>query len=377
MRILFTGGGSGGHFYPIIAIAEALRAKVEEEKITGLKLYFMSTSPYDPEQLLRHQIIYKRNTAGKMRLYFSLLNFTDFFRMVWGTLTALVSVFLLYPDVVVGKGGYASFPALFAARIFGIPVVIHESDTVPGKVNRWAGKFAERIALSYKAAYRYFPEKKTAVTGHPIRLALREGIDRASALHLFSESGNTTPVILVIGGSQGSQLINDIMLDILPRLLEHYVIIHQTGRAHFNSIKSRARVVLENVKAAPHYHLYPYLNDEVYRAAGSAASLAISRAGSGLFELANFGIPTIVVPITVSAGNHQQKNALSFAEDGASIIIEEPNFTGNLLLSEIDRIFKDTKEYVRMKDAARLRVNPGAATQIADEIVSLALLHEN
>jgi len=377
MKILFTGGGSGGHFYPIIAIAEALRAKIEQEKIVGLKLYFMSTSPYDPEQLLRHQIIYKKNIAGKMRLYFSLSNVTDFFKMVWGSLTALVSVFLLYPDVVVGKGGYASFPALFAARVYGIPVIIHESDTVPGKVNRWAGSFAERIALSHKAAFRYFPAGKTAVTGHPVRLALREGIDRASALHALGESGNTSPVILVIGGSQGSQLINDTILDILPRLLERYVIIHQTGRTNFDSMKSRARVVLEHVSAAPHYHLYPYLNDEMYRAVGSAATLAISRAGSGLFELAYFGIPTIVVPITVSAGDHQRKNALAFAEDGASIIIEEQNFTGNLLLSEIERLFKDTKEYGRMKEAARSHITHDAAEKIAGEIISLALQHEN
>ena len=377
MIILFTGGGSGGHFYPIIAIAEALRAIADREKITGLKLYFMSTGPYDTEQLLRHQIIYKKNIAGKMRSYFSLSNFTDFFRMVWGSLAALVSVFLLYPDVVVGCGGYASFPALFAARVFGIPVVIHESDTVPGKVNRWAGKFATRIALSHSGAYRYFPAGKTAVTGHPVRLALQGEMDQASALREFGESGNASPVILVIGGSQGSELINDTILDILPRLLERYIVIHQSGRARFDSVKSRVRVVLERVGASSHYHLYPYLNDEVYRAAGSAANLAISRAGSGLFELAHFGVPTIVVPITVSAGDHQRKNALASAESGASIIIEESNFTGNLLLSEIERVMNDTKEYERMKEAARAWVNPDAAVQIASEIISLALTHEN
>lgn len=377
MTILFTGGGSGGHFYPIIAIAEALRAIAEREKIVGLKFYFMSTSPYDPEQLLRHQIIYKKNTAGKMRLYFSLSNFTDFFRMVWGSLTALVSVFLLYPDVVVGKGGYASFPALLAARVFGIPVVIHESDAVPGKVNRWAGKFAARIALSHPDAYRYFPEKKAAVTGHPVRLALQRKTDRESALRAFGESGNTSPVILIIGGSQGSELINDTILDILPRLLARYVVIHQTGRARFDSVGSRARIVLEHSADVSHYHPYPYLNDEMYRAAGSAANLAISRAGSGLFELANFGIPTIVVPITVSAGDHQRKNALAFAKSGASIVIEESNFTGNLLLSEIERVINDTEEYERMKEATRSRTNPDAAVQIASEIISLAIAHEN
>src|SRR3989344_5293026 len=129
MRILFTGGGTGGHFYPIISIAEELSALVKEKKLLDLELFYMSPTPYNAGVLFEHGIIYKKNNAGKLRRYFSLRNFFDLFKTLWGTLVSIVQIYKLYPDVIFGKGGYASFPALLAAKILRIPVVIHESDT--------------------------------------------------------------------------------------------------------------------------------------------------------------------------------------------------------------------------------------------------------
>ena len=180
MRILFTGGGSGGHFYPIISIAEEILALTKEKKLLDVELYYMSPTPYDSGALFERGIIYKKNSAGKLRkaagLLSSIKNFFDLFRTSWGVLTSIAQVYDLYPDIVFGKGGYASFPALLAARILRIPVVIHESDTVPGRVNLWAGKFATSIAVSYPEAAQAFPTDKVAYTGQPVRPEIVEPI---------------------------------------------------------------------------------------------------------------------------------------------------------------------------------------------------------
>ena len=180
MKILFTGGGTGGHFYPIIAVAEAIHSLEREKKLLEPLLYYAAPDPYDGDLLYANAITFVPTAAGKMRRYFSILNFIDMFKTAWGIARSMLRIFLLYPDVVFGKGGYASFPTLLAARVFRIPVVIHESDAVPGRVNAWAGKFAVKIAVSFPEAEKYFPKGKVAFTGNPVRksalIPAREGV---------------------------------------------------------------------------------------------------------------------------------------------------------------------------------------------------------
>ena len=159
MKIIFTGGGTGGHFYPIIAVAQKVNQIIDKDKIIGAKLYYVSDSPYDKEMLLENGLLYEEVKAGKLRTYFSFKNVFDIFKMFFGTINAIYKIFSIYPDVVFGKGGYGSFPAILAARILRIPVVIHESDSVPGRVNKWAGHFAKKVAVSFKEAADYFPKK--------------------------------------------------------------------------------------------------------------------------------------------------------------------------------------------------------------------------
>src|SRR3989344_3648489 len=159
MKIVFTGGGTGGHFYPIIAVAQKVNQIIDHENILGAKLYYLSDSPYDREMLFENRLIYEEVGSGKMRTYFSLKNFLDLFKIFFGTLGAIYKIFSIYPDVVFGKGGYASFPTILAARILRIPILIHESDSAPGRVNAWAGHFAKKIAVSFNEAAEYFPKK--------------------------------------------------------------------------------------------------------------------------------------------------------------------------------------------------------------------------
>lgn len=373
MKILLTGGGSGGHFYPVMAIAESLKKITAEHNIPNLKLFYMSTDPYDQKVLDEIGVIYVHNSAGKVRRYFSIQNFFDLFKTGWGIITSVWRVFSIFPDVVFGKGGYASFPALFAARILRIPVVIHESDTIPGKVNRWAGKFAARVAVSYPFTTTYFNAEHVAVTGQPVREDIKMTLTEGSHRHFGLDPH--LPTVLILGGSQGAVLINDIIMEILPELLRTYQVIHQTGESNFAQIKETAEAALYASEYKDRYKPFPYLQTLSLRMAAGASDLIVSRAGSTIFEIASWQKPSIIIPITDSNGDHQRKNAYEYARSGAATVIEEQNLTKNILLAEIDRIVRDTEIKQAMQASAQSFFKAGAEDKIASEIIEIALEH--
>lgn len=375
MKILFTGGGTGGHFYPIVAVAEAINDEVRERKLLEPQMYYAAPDPYDREILLANNITWVPTAAGKIRNYFSLLNFFDYFKTAWGIARATWRIFFLYPDVVFSTGGYASFPTLFAAKIFKIPVVILNTDATPGKVTKWAAKFAAKIAVGFAECAEHLPKEKVAHTGNPVRkaalLPAREG--GHEFLHLKKE----VPVILVTGGSQGSQAINDAVIDALPRLLEKYQVVHQTGRANYTEVLGRARVAVPDSATLERYKPYDYFNDLATRMVAGAASLVISRAGAGnIFEAASWGIPAILIPIPEPTSHDQTKNAFAYARTGAAAVIEQNNLTPGLLLSEIERILGSEQARHAMQNAARGFARPDAAKLIANAVLDIALSHE-
>lgn len=374
MKILFTGGGTGGHFYPIIAVAESLNDVARERKLLEPELFYAAPDPYDRELLLANNIKFVPTAAGKIRRYFSLLNVIDYFKTAWGVFKAVLRVFFLYPDVVFGKGGYASFPTLLAAKLFRIPVVIHESDAAPGKVNTWAGSFAVKIAVSYPDAAKFFPKDKVAHTGNPIRKAAlvpaREGGQE------FLKLERDVPVVFVMGGSQGAQAINDLILAALPQLLPHYQVIHQVGPANMVDVEGRARVVLANDPHPNRYKPFGYLNDLAMRMAAGSADIVISRAGSTIFEIASWGLPSIIVPLPTAAEDHQTKNAYAYARAGACSVMEQSNMTPGLLVSEIRRLLENEPVKHAMQNAARSFSRADSATLIANALIDIALSHE-
>lgn len=374
MKIVFTGGGTGGHFYPIIAVAEAIHRVVDREKILDLQLYYYSDSPYDKEALFEQGIVYREIPAGKRRLYSSFSNFLDLFKTGYGVLVAIVSLFFLYPDVVFSKGGYASFPVTFAARLLGIPVVVHESDSVPGRANLWAGKFAKRIAVSYDEAAASFPKDRVAVTGQPIREIIREKKPEGAFEYLKLDS--TVPVILILGGSLGAETINDAIIEALPELVAKYQIVHQTGTANFKAVKARAEFTLASNPHKDHYIPFAFLNPLAVKMSAGAASLVISRAGSTIFEIAGWGLPSIIIPIPETISRDQKSNAFSYARHGAATVIEQENLSKAVLLEEIERFFTDMPRREHMIQAAKAFASPDAAEKIAQEVVTLAASHE-
>lgn len=383
MRIVLTGGGTGGHFYPLIAVAQQIRNLSREEKLLEPELIYMAPTPYDKDALFENNITWNAVSAGKWRRYASILNIFDVFKNVWGVFKAVLKLYFVLPDVVFSKGGYASVPVLFAARFFRVPVIIHESDSVPGRANAWAAKFAKRIAISYAETADAFlaiaPKKnapRIALTGNPIRHELETLAD--SGAREFLKLEEDLPVILVLGGSQGAQTINETIIEALPELLGSYQVIHQTGEKHFAIAQETAKLVLENDSNASRYKAFPFLNVLALRMAAGAADIIVSRAGSGaIFETAAWGKPSLIVPIPEDVSHDQRRNAYAYARGGGAVVIEQENLTPHLLASELKRLLENPEERQRMAAAAKAFSRPDAARTIAREILDLALEHES
>lgn len=380
MRIILTGGGTGGHFYPLIAVADAVYNQAEEKKLLDeLDLYYLAPDPYNQEVLDEHDISFRSISAGKLRTHFSVKNFLDLFKTAWGVLKALWTVFVIYPDVVFAKGGYVSFPVLVAARILRIPVMIHESDSVPGRVNRWAGSFASQIAVSFPQAIEYFPDEKVALTGNPIRAEIADPSQEGAREYL--DMKEDIPIIFVIGGSQGSETINSVVLEALPKLLESYYVIHQVGPDNMESVKETTNFFFSELprkqqSLEKRYRPFGFLDQTAMRMAAGAADIVISRAGSTIFEIAAWAVPSILIPLEIAHADHQRKNAYAYAASGAATVIDEANLGDDILVSEIESIMDDADTYRSMATAAAEFSRLDAAEVIADEILHIGQTHE-
>jgi len=375
MKIVFTGGGTGGHFYPIIAVAEKINEIIEERKLINVEMFFFSDQAYDEKALFKENVEFVKINSGKWRRYFSLRNFTDSLKIAKGMFSALWQLYSIYPDIVFSKGGYASLPTVWAARILRIPIFIHESDSRPGRVSLWSARFAKRIAVSYESAIEHFKiedKGKIAVTGNPIRALIQLPLDKGA--REFLNLSDDHPVIFITGGSQGAMAINDVVLDILPQLLERYNVIHQVGKENMEDVKLRSQAVVE--KNQDRYKLFDFLNESAMRMVAGVSRLAISRAGSFIFELAIWGTPSIIIPIPEVVSHDQSSNAFAYARTGAAVVIEQENLLSSVLLAEINHLMDNSTLLSEMSAAAKQFARPGAARKIGDELVNIALTHE-
>lgn len=371
MRILFTGGGTGGHFFPIVAVARELKRIAEEEQILDLELYYMGPDDFGQEIIQAEEIFFWRVGTGKLRRYASILNFFDVFKTFFGICMAVWRMFSVMPDVVFSKGGYGAVPAVIGAIIFRIPLVIHESDSIPGSVNRFSALFAARIGIAFSSAADFFPKDKTALVGIPIRKRILGGNPKQAKedLDIFSE----LPVVGVIGASQGSQRINEAVLGVLKDLTEEFEILHQTGEKNFQEVNGEAGVTLEFAHKE-RYHPIGFLDEQRMREFYSASDIIVSRAGaSSIFEIAAWAKPAILVPLLNAAQEHQLKNAYDYASVGAAEIIEEGNLLPHILLGEIKRMIENKDLMGRMGAAAQRFSRIDAAEIIARELLKLGL----
>ncbi len=378
MRIVLVGGGTGGHFYPLIAVAEAIEDICLERTLIEPELYYVGPPAFDAEAMLEHDITFVPTSAGKVRRYSSALNILSFFSNAVGIIRSTRQLFRLYPDVIFSTGGYAAFPTLFAARILQIPVIVYDADATPGRVSLWSSKFAKWIAVAHHTSAAKYPTRvqgKIVAVGHPIRKAIIQPAKEGG--YEFLKLDPAVPTIFIMGGSQGARAINEVVLDALGELTSQYNVVHQAGVANVQDVSSVASVVLKDSQYAARYKMFGLLNTLALRMAAGITTVVVARAGSGtIFEIASWGLPSILVPIPKDVSHDQIENAFSYARSGAAVVIEQRNLTPHLLVAEIERITNDATLRGKMSDAARTFARPDAARKIALTLLETSISHE-
>ncbi len=378
MKIVFTGGGTGGHIYPLVAIAREIR-RIYPKKAQGAPLEFYYLGPKDDFSLIllsQEDFIIKTITSGKIRRYLAWQNIVDIlFKIPFGVIQSFFMLLVLKPDLVFSKGGSGSIAVTYSARFLRIPVFLHESDVVPGLSNQTTAKWAKKIFISFPKT-EYFDPKRTTLTGNPIRKEIIEG-DKEKAGEIFNLTFSK-PIFLIVGGSQGAETINDFVLRILNDLLKKYEIIHITGNQNLKETSAEALIVEGSEGYSDldkYYHPVGFLNEEKIKHALRAADLVISRSGSGsIFEIAAVGKPSILIPLPSAAGDHQSKNAYAYAQTGASIVIEQENLTPNFFMENLELLFLHQEKLEKMKQSALAFAKPLAARAIAREILEYLML---
>lgn len=382
MRVLLTGGGTGGHTFPLIAVSRQIKQLNNQ-----VELYYLGADGFSRRAFKQEDIKTRYILSAKLRRYVSLKTVLDFIKLPLSFIQALFWLYLVMPDVIFSKGGPGSLMVVMAGWFYHIPVIIHESDSVSGLSNRAAGYFAKRVALAFQKATIYFTEAKTFIVGNPLRQGLL-GASNQEAQRFF-KLVPYKPVLLVVGGSQGAQFLNKIILPVLPELLKKYQIIHICGSSHYEKYRmslrggasatarqSRGNTAAQAFKKdinLTNYHLYAFLDETQMSLAYTAADLILARAGAGsIFEIAANTKPSVLVPLTDSAGDHQRINAYEYAKTGAALVLEEPNLTEHVLAQRISALLDDSVVLKQMSQAAHQFAKPDAAKIIAQEILKLA-----
>jgi len=369
MRILLTGSGGGGHLIPLIAVVKELKKLASELNLIDLEYLYVGPkieTDFSRQLLSIEGIKIKTIVAFKLRRYFSIHNFIDIVKIPIGLIQSLLILFFYMPNVVFSKGGYGTIPVVIASWLYLIPIVIHESDLISGKANMFTSRFAKKIMVSFSRSLKYFPPSKTALAGNPVRLDLTTGSKENG--RKYFQINSQKPVILVMGGSTGAVMINDIVVNSLAELTRKYEIIHLTGENNYQKIIKEIEVEIpEDLREF--YHPYPSIVEEM-KDALAVTDLVISRSGaSAIFEIALLGKPSILIPIENSANDHQRENAYEFEKFGGTKVLEEGNLTTHILISSINNILDNQAISSDMGQAARSFATPDSAKIIAIEIL--------
>lgn len=340
-KILLTGGGTAGHVTPNLALLPVL----QEE---GFRAEYIGSYDGIEKQLIEKTgIPYHGISTGKLRRYFSLKNLTDPFRVLKGYGEAKRLVKKYRPDVLFSKGGFVAVPVVFAAKKYHVPIVIHESDMTPGLANKLCIPKADKVCCNFPETMKHLPEDKAVLSGSPIRKELLSG-DRLAGLQFTGLSANK-PVLMMMGGSLGSVIINQTLRQALPELLKDFQVIHLCGKGKMD----------ESLKLEG-YVQYEYISKEL-KDLMAAADIILSRAGANsICEFLALHKPNILVPLSAAASRGDQiLNARSFEKQGYSYVIEEEKLTKESLLEGIYSVYQNRQKFIDAMEKSRL--NDGVA----------------
>lgn len=321
-RIVLTGGGTAGHVTPNIALIEVLQQGGWQIDYVG------SADGVEKAMITAVNIPYHAVSSGKLRRYFSWKNFFDPFNIVLGIGQAYLLLRKLKPDVVFSKGGFVGFPVVVGAWLNRIPVVAHESDMSPGLANRLSFPFVSKICVTFAAAKKHFKRQENVeVTGTPIRQELFNG-NKANGLALCGFN-DEKPCLLVVGGSQGANVMNVCVRQVLDKLCKHFQVIHLCGKGK----------VERSLAGKTGYYQFEYVNQELADLF-AASEMVISRAGANaLYEILALDKPHVLIPLSKKASRGDQiQNAHYFQQQGISVVVSEESLTPETLLSAINEV---------------------------------------
>jgi UDP-N-acetylglucosamine--N-acetylmuramyl-(pentapeptide) pyrophosphoryl-undecaprenol N-acetylglucosamine transferase len=369
LRVVLTGGGTGGHTSAGLAVAAALRARLGADvELTWIG----SRAGLEATQVPAAGIAYHAIATGKLRRRLAWRNVTDLgLRVPAGFFQAWTLLGRLRPDVVVATGGFVAVPPALAAAVRRRPLLVHEQVVVPGLANRLVARVADRVAVTFAAAGAAFPAGKVVVTGNPIRPELLTG-DRARAIRRF-DLDPALPLLYVTGGAQGSHRINRTVGAALAPLLAVSQVVHQCGHNEHDDegwLGKQAAALAATVRGR--YRIVPYVTDalgDLYAAAG----LVVGRAGAGtVTELAALGLPAILIPLPGARGDEQTANARVLADAGAALLLPERELTADRLVTLVRELLADPPRLKQMSERARSLARPDAAERLVELIVELA-----
>jgi len=364
MKVIISGGGTGGHIYPALTIAEQIARLRRDAEI----LFVGTQHGMEKEIVPRYGFNIAYIDVAGFKRSLSLDTFTSLYKLFTGLAGAWKLLSDFKPDLVVGTGGYVCGPVVFLAALKGIPTCVQEQNAIPGITNKILSRFVRCIFLGYNEAGKYFPGHSHKVfTGNPIRADImktkRE--DALASYHLDPQK----KTILVAGGSLGAVSINTAMLEVERALSDRddVQVLHSTGEKNYDAyIKSLEEKggVKENIIIKPYLHDMPL--------ALAAADLAIFRSGAiGLAELTARGVPSILIPFPYATANHQEFNARALEAVGAAKVILDKDLNSEALLEIIENLLIKQDELKAMQEAARKAGRPGAAQDIASRALNL------
>jgi len=366
MRLLLTGGGTGGHVYPALAVVEALSSDARWAVDRREMAWVGGADSVEERILAKEELTFYPIYVGALRGASPLGTARSLYKMARGYRQARELLREFRSDVVLATGGYVSVPLVWAARDMGCPALIYLPDMQPGLAVKLLSRLAQRVAVSFESVARYFPRDKVVVSGYPVRQALFSTSKEAARQML--DLRDEPAVLLIFGGSRGAHSINEAVRQALEPLLEISQIVHISGPEDYQSLANMRERLPPALQAR--YHLYSYLYERM-TAALVAADVVVARAGAAtLGEFPAAGLPAILVPYPY-AGQHQQVNAEYLTSRGAALVIRDAEL-GTRLLSVVTDLLSDPGRLQAMSSSARSLAVPGAAERIAAELVSLA-----
>lgn len=319
MKIVLTGGGTAGHVMPHLALLPLFEEKKWE-------VFYIGTSGIEKQIIQQQGMPFFTISAGKLRRYMSFKNLLDVFRLFLGICQAFGILLKIKPQMVFSKGGFVSVPVAVAAWVLGIPVVTHESDVTPGLANKILTPFSKRVLCAFPKTLSYLPASKSRLVGLPVREDLRFGSKKNGYLVCGFNPLDQRPVILIMGGSQGADKINQAIFALLDDLLPQYRLVHLTGKGKSKSL------------ALDGYKSFEFVGEEL-KDLLAIADFAIARAGANsIFELLDLAIPMLLIPLEAGSRGDQIKNAEAFAESGYATVLRESLLSPKTLLYAVEHL---------------------------------------